>query len=220
MTSPIPPAAAARCREVVRWRSYAEDPPATAGVYRWRVKSRTLKDSFVTFDAHMRKRWASYQEALSPSFDHWDGYRIIVPDGMEWGEASDATLKDHCFGQVAVENLDIAACPFCARTPQLHGVVRYANGVAIGGEPFNYNTWWLECCEWARTPHVDNLLKMVADRNAKLSALHRPAVSVERLRALQTELSVALLSHTVVDTKAFERAVWDKFEALIAEAAQ
>ena len=143
-----------------------------------------LKDSFVTFDAHMRKRWADYEEVLSPSFDRWDGYRVIVPEGTEWSAAIDGTVKDHAYGSIWLDGMDVLPCPFCARAPHLHGVHRDGKYTYICAAPFDYTVWWLECCEWARTPHVDNLLKMVADRNAKLSALHRPAVSVERLRAL------------------------------------
>lgn len=136
------------------WRDYASNKPIVAGVYEWRLPSLSLPDAFVIFHAHMRMRGAGYSDVLSPSFDHWDGYRVIVPHGAQWREADVAVkCERHETTGLAIEGLEFAPCPYCGRVPQLEGhqAGRYG-GFVCGPNPQHMNHWHLKCCAWGSTP--------------------------------------------------------------------
>ncbi len=58
------------------WTLYSERRPDKAGVYEWRVPSKAVPGAVLIVAAHMRMRGAGFSQVLSPSFDHWDGYRV------------------------------------------------------------------------------------------------------------------------------------------------
>jgi hypothetical protein len=154
------------------WIDYSVTPPA-AGVYEWSVPLVVAPDMTVTVLAHMRKRGAAYREIISPAFDYWDGYyRVTVPAGTHWRPATAVpddfpTYRETIIGVVGCE---FDKCPFCHQVPRLVGVQRSGNGVSIGAHPHEFNTWWLECCSWAKSPHMKTPRALAESRHALLAA--------------------------------------------------
>jgi hypothetical protein len=166
MSDPIEDEALA---EIVRpWIRYAERRPDSAGVYEWRVPSKAVPGLIVTFFAHMRQRGAGHKDVISPAFDRWDGYNVNVPAGTEWRDAVGAPeTKGHQFTSVGVEGIDLAPCPFCKKRPRWVAVEQSRDGgMFIASKPHEYNSWWLECCNWARTPHYPDPRDLAAARAA------------------------------------------------------
>ena len=162
-----------------RWAEYATTPPPTAGVYRWRVPSQSLPGALVTFDAHFRERGAGYVKALAPVFDRWDGYRVHVPNGTQWMQ-TDAVCKQHEYANLGLEGLAFSPCLFCGNVPKLKAVEGCSSGgVIIGGRPHRYNSWWLECCSWGRTPHCRDPREM---ERIRAGALLRAGAEAMRQR--------------------------------------
>lgn len=140
------------------WITYADDHPKTAGAYEWRVPSKTLPGEIVIVAAHMRERGAGYRDVLSPVFDWWDGYRVHVPEGLQWRETNEHKgIEKYKQKLLGLEGLTHCACLYCGKVPSLHAVQGGGNGgVVVGGAPQNLNVWWLECCTWGKTPHLAN----------------------------------------------------------------
>lgn len=155
------------------WIAYAERKPEAAGAYRWRLPSTGVPGLFVTFLAHMRLRGAGYENVVSPVFDYWDGYRLLLPQGVQWQAVEGPTdVKWHGYGEVQAEGVDPCACPYCESVPVLKGAKRYNDGtLSHGASPHEYSSWWLECCAWARTPQYKDPRDLVARRDAVLSRI-------------------------------------------------
>lgn len=151
------------------WINYAEQRPKAAGAYRWRLPSLAVPGLFVIFTAHMRERGAGHERVLSPMFDYWDGYRILLPEGVQWQELdSPSTCARHEVKDVAIEGLEIRECPYCLKAPKLDGVLRY-NGGGVGlSEPNKFNSWQLKCCTWGQTPTYADPRELVASRERVL----------------------------------------------------
>jgi len=135
------------------WTDYADAKPE-AGLCEWRIPSLSLPGEHIIVSAMMRLRGAGHGDPiLSPSFDYWDGYRVHVPCGLQW-RVTLAIDRD----AICVEGLEHADCIYCERRPTLHGCQRPADGrgVIINGDPWRFNSWWLSCCRWGATPHVDD----------------------------------------------------------------
>lgn len=138
-----------------RWTAYADERPPVAGPYEWQVPSRACKGMVVRVLANYRERGAGYSKVLSPEFDHWDGYDVRVPTGTMWRSPAGGTeLKDYRIELMCVEGLEFTPCPFCKARPKLKGVERAnGGGIIITADAHRFNSWWLECCGWAKTPH-------------------------------------------------------------------
>jgi hypothetical protein len=154
------------------WIPYSERRPDREGVFEWRVPSRRVAGLTVQFFAHMRERGAGYSRAVSPSFDHWDGYRLTVPEGTLWREGVDPpAIKSYQTTDPVIPDAEVAPCPYCSRVPVLKGIERAGGGgFFVGSDPERYNSWWLECCAWARTPHLKDPRELIAKRNAVLAS--------------------------------------------------
>lgn len=152
------------------WTKYEERRPEVAGPYLWQVPSVRVPGLTVEFVAHMRKRGAGYRDVLSPSFDHWDGYQVHVPVGTLW-TATALVCKEHeTRVGLTLPNIELKTCPFCRRVPTWHGTEQSrGGGVYIGSDPHQFNSWWLECCSWARTPHFDDPRELAKQRNEMLA---------------------------------------------------
>lgn len=149
------------------WTKYSERKPETAGPYRWRMTSQSVKGLPVEFVAHMRTRWAGYKTVLSPDFDYWDGYRLLVPSDAEWA-TTEVQCKSHETVGLKLPSVELLPCPFCRVVPFWKGVQTptYGGGVIIGAGPHQYNSWWLECCNWVKTPRLDDPRELAKRRNA------------------------------------------------------
>ena len=160
------------------WKPYQHEQPRSVGVYRWRVPHKTIEGLSVIFDALMRTRGNGHQPDInSPACDSWDGYTVTVPRGTEWRPCpGDVECKSYDRANLRVDGLDFMPCPFCGNVPSLDGAMRSSGGgIVICAEPFEYNSWWLKCCDWGRTPHL-------ADPRA-LEAARRKAFGMEMSNA-------------------------------------
>jgi hypothetical protein len=140
------------------WINYAERRPQTEGAYEWRVPSVALPGEAVIVAAHMRTRGAGYSNVLSPVFDYWDGYRVHVPEGLQWRETAEhKAIKSYEQKLIGIEGLEHCACLYCGQVPTLHAVQGGRDGgVVVSGAPHRLNSWWLQCCSWDKTPHLAN----------------------------------------------------------------
>lgn len=153
------------------WTRYDIQPPPCAGTYLWRLPSRGVQGLIVQFAANMRERNAGYRVALSPSFDYWDGYKLIVPKDTEWAP-TDLVLEHYSSTtEPQFPELSIDPCPFCQKTPTWKGIHRSnGGGIFIGSNPHEFNTFWLECCAWTKTPHVNDPRALAESRNKILQS--------------------------------------------------
>lgn len=142
-----------------QWIKYSEQKPENEGVYLWRMDSETVKGEKVIARKRMRSRGAGYQSVLSPEFDYWDGYRLYVPDDLEWME-DDETKPEIAF--TGCEN--ISECPFCKKAPLLHA---YSNFVSP--KPQSLNIFTLKCCAWNGSPTYDDPRELIKRWNNEVS---------------------------------------------------
>lgn len=150
------------------WTRYADKQPEQAGPYRWRIPSKAVPGVIVEFVAHMRERGAGYKTALSPSFDYWDGYQLHVPPGTEW-TTTEVVCKPHEKVGLVLPQIELLPCPFCRIVPFWKGVeLAHGGGVFVGSAPHQYNSFWLECCGWAKTPHRDDPRELARQRNTAI----------------------------------------------------
>lgn len=185
--------------EGAAWNNYSETKPEAEGVYEWRVPSRRVSGLIVTFLAWMEMRNAGYSQQLAPSFSHWDGYRLTIPAGVQWRRAAaDAVCKTHEYKAVAVEGVTNCACPFCGKSPSLRGAeFSLHGGVFVGSAPYDFNSWQLECCSWARTPRLEDPRELYLARNAAIgpSVNSYPSLLSQRdalVEALEPDLLEAI----------------------------
>lgn len=153
------------------WTDYSVTPPPVAGVYEWSVPLAVDPSMTVTVLAHMRKRGAGYSDVISPVFDHWDGYRVTVPAGTHWRPAT--TVPDdfptHRETIIGVGGCEFDKCPFCHKVPRLVGLEKFDRSVSLGANAYQFNTWWLECCSWAKSPHMKSPRALAEARHAMLT---------------------------------------------------
>lgn len=144
------------------WTKYAEQKPPVAGMYRWRVP-HYLEGLVVEIDTEFRERNAGYERAVSPSFDWWDGYRLHLPDGIEWSAAT---------GQpIGVVGHELVACRFCESNHKIEALSRTRDGYLVcAPRPNELNDWRVTTCAWAQSPSYEDPRKLIAAWNAKHGA--------------------------------------------------
>lgn len=147
---------------MTEWTLYSESAPTAEGMYDWRLPSKATNGIVVQFPAKMRWRSAGFEKVLSPEFDWWDGWKVIVPAYTLWRPYSSDAI-------VIVDSDAIIACPFCKTVPKLYGHAEHGNGVLIPSSPYEYNAWWMECCEWCRTPIFYDPVRLIHTWNNKLT---------------------------------------------------
>lgn len=125
--------------------------------YRWRLPLREDPSQFITFIAWTRRRGAGYSDVISPAFDYWDGYKIIMPVGLQWQVVEQSEMKQYNYRDIQIEGVTLDPCPFCGLTPTWKGSDTNWQGTSIGAFPHRFNTWWLTCCSWAKTPRLPAL---------------------------------------------------------------
>lgn len=118
------------------WIAYAAQRPEAAGVYRWRIPSVAMKGRNVTFLANMRLRGAGFKNNISPEFDYWDGWKIIIPVGVEWQPLKTQPEKARSsYSDVDIEGIENVPCPFCSKIPKWKGYRTYSGGILHGEVP-------------------------------------------------------------------------------------
>lgn len=147
----------------MEWVNYSERKPESAGVYLWRMGSRVAKGITVIARAKFRLRGAGYDNVLSPEFDHWNGYSVLVPKELQWAE-DDASLPD-----ISFENLpDARECPFCNRKPTIKAF-EWNQGCRLSPEPYILNKFQLKCCGWIAAVTFDHPVTAIESWNSKLA---------------------------------------------------
>ena len=148
----------------MNFRDYREDKPTEIGTYMWRMNHSYIEGLKITFLAAFRMRGAGHEQVLSPEFDHWDGYRVNLPqckiEWASWDGEQNPKQQDIVLGVGGVENLP---CPFCGEVPKWSYSGRF-----IGACPIQSESWRLVCCQWAGTVRFENPLDLASDRNARL----------------------------------------------------
>lgn len=147
------------------FKDYREVKPPEIGWYVWRLSHKFIEGVTLIFLARYRKRGAGHENVLSPEFDYWDGYRVLLPKGsIEWTEYDGESPRpgQELLEVVGVEN---AVCPFCKSKPKW----KY-NGRFIGSGPTDTEYYMLECCQWAGTVRMKNPIELAEKRNMLLAA--------------------------------------------------
>lgn len=146
------------------FRDYRKERPAVKGWYVWRMQHAVLGGVTLIFLARLRERDTGIKR-LSPEFDYWDGYQILLPNVLiEWAEydGEPPRIGHELIEVVGVEN-DI--CPFCRNRPAWRYVERH-----VGAPPTVADSYYLECCHWvAGVEHrMPNPVELAEKRNAAL----------------------------------------------------
>jgi hypothetical protein len=129
------------------WKTFPTDIPLVEQQVRWRIPLSSDPKTFTTFIAWMRKRGAGYSDVISPTFDHWDGYRVLVPT-CEWQPCDQIpNLKTYEYTDIQIEGITLDPCPFCQQIPTWDFYSDY-----ILAAPFSSVRWSLRCCAWSRSP--------------------------------------------------------------------
>ena len=154
------------------WIKASERLPEELGVFEWRMPSIAVQGMVLVVAANMRLRGAGYKDVISPSFDYWDGYRVILPKGLEWRtpEAEHA-IKDYEIKLLEIEGLINEPCPFCQTVPSVKASrTSSGGGVFIGASPESYNSFSLKCCGWVSAPCFGSPFELAEIRNQKIKA--------------------------------------------------
>jgi hypothetical protein len=123
------------------FHDYSKSKPPE-GRYIWRMLHKS-KSFTLIFTAEQRARWAGYRDVISPEFDYWDGYSLLLPEGLiEWAEipVGISHLNGKILEIVGVKNTN---CPFCGNQPEWR-----SSGGYIGASPLDQPDFHLECCKW------------------------------------------------------------------------
>jgi hypothetical protein len=159
------------------WTLYSETPPQDVGVYLWRVQSKYDKRITVEFFDKFRERWAGHQTVNTPRFDHWDGYRCIVPPSTMWKESdlehipSTPHVDPHRFWWINILGIEHTPCPFCKQKPKWTGHHACYGGGIMSSYPHEYNTWTLKCCGWVQALTSQDPFELTERRNAKIASI-------------------------------------------------
>lgn len=166
-----PQAQTFNAKELVRslvFHNYAERKPEE-GLCIWRVAHKRNGITLV-FTVEMRVRGAGFKDVLSPEFDYWDGYRVILPKGLiEWAEAPDG-LSLPSGRVIDVPGVEHENCPFCGNQP-----LWKTSGGFIGSTPIDNTEFHIECCRWfngVRNTSRDPIA-LAAARNAAILGTKR-----------------------------------------------
>jgi len=147
----------------MKWTKYSEKKPDVQGVYLWRMQSQKVNGLTVIARAKFRLCRVGHENVLSPEFDYWNGYSLILPGELQWAE-DDATLPD-----ISFENLpDAKACPFCKKVPTIRSF-EWDHGCRISPEPYILNKFQLKCCGWISGVNFESPVTAINSWNSKLS---------------------------------------------------
>lgn len=147
------------------FQDYRQVKPSVAGSYVWRLAHKFIDGVVLVFVAIYRERGAGLETVLSPVFDHWDGYRVLLPKGsIEWAEYG----REHPQGGqeiLEIVGVNNEPCPFCGNVPNWRYIPRY-----IGSGPTDTSWYYLDCCRWFSGFHnrMTNPVNLSEMRNSAL----------------------------------------------------
>jgi hypothetical protein len=144
------------------FQDYRKVKPPEEGWYIWRLPHRHF-DAVIVFLARYRLRGAGHQQVLSPEFDHWNGRRVILPEGsIEW-DYYDGEPPSYGNEVIEVVGVELMPCPFCGEVPKW----QYSGKWVLSG-PTITEFWYTKCCSWAKSPHYVNPIVLNERRNEAL----------------------------------------------------
>lgn len=150
------------------WRSYDDEKPDVLKIYEWSVPHVTFTDMRAMFLEKYISRLAGNEYVKYPRFSRWNGYEIITPEGVMWRHTRSVPENWGKHRITSIEGVNLSPCPFCKSVPEFHGIKRLKNGFTeICAPAYEINMWWLECCAWAKTPHMKDP-RVLADKREKL----------------------------------------------------
>ena len=149
--------------ESLVFHDYSKDKPSE-GLYIWRMLHKS-KSFTLVFAAEQRVWRGGYKNVISPEFDYWDGYNLLLPEGLiEWAEipVGISPSKGEILEVVGVKNVK---CPFCGNQPEWR-----SSGGFIGASPREQPNFHLECCKWfnGNRNRSSNPVALAAARNAAI----------------------------------------------------
>lgn len=152
------------------WTLYADQqPPEGKALYWWRIPHRdygnlTLRPEWVAPFIHHGAHGGTWTAACA----HWDGYSLILPEGLEWRACGHDDKKD----MVSWPDLHLLPCPFCGSDAKVKVNTQY-----ICAPIYHYKTFDLGCsgCGLPESRFNPNLKKMVDRWNTRHSHLRSVA---------------------------------------------
>ncbi|MFY2645685.1 hypothetical protein ACOTDF_29300 [Achromobacter insuavis] len=142
------------------WIRFKDQQPTKAGLYEWRVPSNTApgQDMVLIVAAQMRMRGAGGTNVLSPEFDYWDGYRVLVQCDVEWRPTDFVPGKyQRTPAVLGIEGLELSHCSRCGKVPGITAhQVHPQGGVVCNPVPWRLNSWKFVCCAWGETPTMND----------------------------------------------------------------
>ena len=143
--------------------NFREKQPICEGLYVWRLPHKIKKDLTLIFLTNYRERNAGYDTVLSPEFEYWDGFNLILPEGpIEWAEydGEDPKPGGELLEIVGVKN---DPCPFCKKIPQWKCYYP-----CVAATPIIAKSFSLKCCQFANTVFMEDPALLSETRNALL----------------------------------------------------
>lgn len=148
------------------FKDYRKEKPQIEGWYAWRLPHKFIGGVVLIFLAKFRKRGAGFEQVLSPEFDYWDGYNVLLPKGpIEWSEYNGDAPRPG-YELLEIVNINNVKCAFCKTEPIWKYSSRY-----IGSGPTDTNYFYLECCRWFNGfgSRMQNPFELTKQRNIALS---------------------------------------------------
>ena len=174
------------------WVRFKDQRPTKAGLYEWRVPSSTAPGMVLIVAAEMRMRGAGGTDVLSPEFDYWDGYRVLVQCDVEWRPTDFVPGKyQRTPAVLGIEGLELSRCSRCGTVPGITAhQVHPQGGVICNPAPWRLNSWKFVCCAWGETPtmndprEIERLRRETRGRAAPelLEALEKLNAAYDRLK--------------------------------------
>ena len=130
--------------------------PKESGYFIWKTK---IEGFDIIFPSKMRLRGAGLRNVLSPEFDYWTGFKLILPKEIEeWSELDDSfkisgkanqTPKD-----LKIIGVSLNKCPFCKNEP----TIKYSWKDEY---PNKNSTFEINCCSWINKKSFKTLKELI-----------------------------------------------------------
>lgn len=179
-------------------QKFCADLPKEPGRYRWEANHMSITGLRLSWvdDTH---EWREYHlpSFVQPSYFRSEHDTEIL-QGMKltW----EPVEGDEAY--VVIGHPIQHECPYCGKLPTLHGV-RNTGKFVVAGSPYTQNSFWLKCCAWGNSPHVEDPRPLISKRTEVLGREANLATMVKRLtrnhpdKALRTQALDYLKKHNL-----------------------
>lgn len=147
--------------ENLDFTSVSTSIPNSVGDFLWKTQ---VGQHEVIFPAKMRERSAGLKRVVSPEFDHWNGYKLILPEvPLFWANAENFVESLPPKAQTERKILQLTKqklndCPFCKCEP----VIEYGYQNKI---PQQSSTFKTLCCHRVNSPVFKTIDALIEDWN-------------------------------------------------------